>query len=65
MLDQTANPERELLDSSIYRVGEDEANPLASLIDTSVTLVEHYDDEHVPMPRYDCAPASTGTTHSA
>lgn len=36
------------LDELIDQVGEDEANPLASLMDVVGTLVEKYEDEHVP-----------------
>ena len=37
-----------LLDSLIDQVGEDEAHPLASLMEVVGTLVEKYEDEHVP-----------------
>lgn len=39
-----------LLDSLIDRVGEVETNPLASLLEVIGTLIEHYEDEHVPEP---------------
>lgn len=38
----------ELLDSLIDRVGEDETHPLASLMEVVGTLIERYEDEHVP-----------------
>lgn len=38
----------ELLDSLIDRVGEDETPPLASLMEVVGTLIERYEDEHVP-----------------
>ncbi|WIG59531.1 MAG: hypothetical protein OJF49_002278 [Ktedonobacterales bacterium] len=37
-----------LLDSLIDRVGEDETNPLASLMEVLGALIERYEDEHVP-----------------
>ena len=37
-----------LLDSLIDRVGEDEAHPLASLMEVVGVLIERYEDEHVP-----------------
>lgn len=37
-----------LLDVLIDEVGEDETHPLASLMDIPGTLIEHYEDEHVP-----------------
>ncbi len=37
-----------LLDALIDEVGEDETNPLASLMDLLGTLIENYEDEHVP-----------------
>lgn len=40
-----------LLDSLIDRVGEDEANPLASLMEIIGTLIERYEDENVPVLR--------------
>lgn len=36
------------LDALIDEVGEDENHPLASLMDVIGTLVEKYEDEHVP-----------------
>ena len=36
-----------LLDRFIYKVGEDEANPLASMMEVLGVLIEKYDDEHV------------------
>jgi HTH-type transcriptional regulator/antitoxin HigA len=36
-----------LLDSLIDRVGEDEAHPLASLMDVVGVLIERYEDQHV------------------
>jgi HTH-type transcriptional regulator/antitoxin HigA len=36
------------LDELIDEVGEDEEHPLASLMDVVGTLVEKYEDEHVP-----------------
>ena len=37
-----------LLDGLIDEVGEDESHPLASLMDIPGTLIERYEDEHVP-----------------
>jgi HTH-type transcriptional regulator/antitoxin HigA len=37
-----------MLDSLIDRVGEDETNPLASLMEIIGMLLERYEDEHVP-----------------
>jgi HTH-type transcriptional regulator / antitoxin HigA len=37
-----------MLDSLIDRVGEDETNPLASLMEIIGMLIERYEDEHVP-----------------
>ena len=37
-----------LLDSLVDEVGEDEAHPLASLLEIVGVLVERYEDEHVP-----------------
>jgi HTH-type transcriptional regulator/antitoxin HigA len=37
-----------LLDNLIDEVGEDEAHPLASLMETVGVLVEAYESEHVP-----------------
>jgi HTH-type transcriptional regulator / antitoxin HigA len=37
-----------LLDSLVDRVGEDETNPLASLMEVVGALIERYEDEHVP-----------------
>ena len=37
-----------LLDALIDRVGEDETHPLASLMELVGTLIERYEDEHVP-----------------
>lgn len=39
-----------LLDELIDEVGEDEKNPLASLMDTLGTLIEAYEDRHFPEP---------------
>jgi HTH-type transcriptional regulator/antitoxin HigA len=36
-----------LLDALIDEVGEDEANPLASLMELVGVLVEKYEDEHI------------------
>lgn len=36
------------LDELIDQVGQDENHPLASLMDVIGTLVEKYEDEHVP-----------------
>jgi len=38
----------ELLDSFIDEIGEDEAHPLASLMEIVGVLIEKYEDEHVP-----------------
>ena len=37
-----------LLDNLIDEVGQDEAHPLASLMETVGVLVEAYESEHVP-----------------
>lgn len=37
-----------LLDSLIDLVGEDETHPLASLMEVVGTLIERYEEEHVP-----------------
>lgn len=37
-----------LLENLIDEVGEDETHPLASLMDIPGTLIEKYEDEHVP-----------------
>lgn len=37
-----------VLDQLIDRVGEDEAHPLASLMEVIGVLIEQYEDEHVP-----------------
>lgn len=39
-----------LLDELIDEVGEDESHPLASLMDTLGTLIEAYEDKHIPEP---------------
>jgi HTH-type transcriptional regulator / antitoxin HigA len=38
----------EVLDVLIDTVGEDEQHPLASMMDVIGTLIERYEDEHVP-----------------
>ena len=40
----------ELLNALIDRVGEDEAHPLASLMDIVGELIAHYEDQRVPEP---------------
>ena len=37
-----------LLDRLIDEVGEDDAHPLASLMEVLAVLIEGYEDEHVP-----------------
>jgi HTH-type transcriptional regulator/antitoxin HigA len=37
-----------LLDSLIDEIGEDESNPLASLMEIVGVLIEKYEDENVP-----------------
>jgi HTH-type transcriptional regulator/antitoxin HigA len=37
-----------LLDGLIDEVGEDESNPLASLMEVISIIIEKYEDEHVP-----------------
>ena len=37
-----------LLDGLVDEVGEDEAHPLASLMEIVGVLIEKYEDEHVP-----------------
>ena len=39
-----------LLDELIDEVGEDEGHPLASLMETLGTLIETYEDSHLPDP---------------
>jgi HTH-type transcriptional regulator/antitoxin HigA len=39
-----------LLDELIDEVGEDEGHPLASLMETLGTLIETYEDSHLPEP---------------
>jgi len=38
----------QMLDALIDVVGEDEMNPLASLIEVIGVLVEKYEEEHIP-----------------
>jgi HTH-type transcriptional regulator/antitoxin HigA len=38
----------QVLDQLIDQVGEDETHPLASLMEVIGTLIEKYEDEHVP-----------------
>jgi HTH-type transcriptional regulator / antitoxin HigA len=38
----------ELLDTLIDQVGEDEAHPLASMMEVIGALIEQYEAEHVP-----------------
>ena len=38
----------DVLDQLIDLVGEDEAHPLASLMEVIGVLIERYEDEHVP-----------------
>lgn len=40
----------EVLDALIDTVGEEEDHPLASLMEVIGTLIEKYEDEHVPEP---------------
>jgi HTH-type transcriptional regulator / antitoxin HigA len=40
----------QVLDALIDTVGEDEEHPLASLMEVIGTLIESYEDEHVPEP---------------
>jgi len=37
-----------VLDQLIDQVGEDETHPLASLMEVIGTLIEKYEDDHVP-----------------
>jgi HTH-type transcriptional regulator/antitoxin HigA len=37
-----------VLDALIDTVGEDQAHPLASLMEVIGTLIEQYEDDHVP-----------------
>ncbi len=37
-----------LLDNLLDEVGSDESHPLASLMDVIGTLIERYEDEHLP-----------------
>ena len=43
----------ERLNILIDEVGEDESNPLYSLLDTLGIIIEAYDDKHYPLP--DCS----------
>ena len=38
----------DVLDQLIDQIGEDENHPLASLMEVIGTLIEKYEDEHVP-----------------
>jgi HTH-type transcriptional regulator/antitoxin HigA len=38
----------QLLDSLIDHVGEDQSDPLASLMETISVLIEKYEDDHIP-----------------
>jgi HTH-type transcriptional regulator/antitoxin HigA len=38
----------ELLDGLIDQVGENEAHPLASMMDVIGVLIENYEDKHIP-----------------
>ncbi|MBA3945784.1 MAG: hypothetical protein H0X37_14595 [Herpetosiphonaceae bacterium] len=38
----------QVLDGLVDEVGEDETHPLASLMEVIGTLIERYEDEHVP-----------------
>lgn len=38
----------DVLDQLIDQIGEDETHPLASLMEVIGTLIEKYEDEHVP-----------------
>lgn len=42
-----------MLDKLIDQVGQDENHPLASLMEVLGTLIEKYEDTHVPEPEYD------------
>jgi len=42
-----------LLDELIDEIGEDENHPLASLMETLGTLIEGYEDSHLPEPTGD------------
>lgn len=48
MLDAEYERLVEVLDQLIDQVGEDETHPLASLMEVIGTLIEKYEDEHVP-----------------
>lgn len=39
-----------LLDELVDEVGNDEAHPLASLMEIVGSLIERYEDDHVPSP---------------
>jgi HTH-type transcriptional regulator/antitoxin HigA len=39
-----------LLDTLIDEVGEDETHPLSTLMDLVGTLIEHYENKHIPEP---------------
>ncbi len=38
-----------VLDNLVDEVGEDESHPLASLMEVVGSLIEKYEDEHVPL----------------
>jgi HTH-type transcriptional regulator / antitoxin HigA len=38
----------DILDQLIDQIGEDETHPLTSLMEVIGTLIEKYEDEHVP-----------------
>lgn len=42
-----------MLDNLIDQVGQNEDHPLASLMEVIGTLIEKYEDEHVPEPTFD------------
>lgn len=41
------------LDTLIDRIGNDQNHPLASLMETLATLIEAYEDRHLPEPQSD------------
>lgn len=41
----------QVLDLLIDRIGDDQEHPLASLMETLATLIEAYEDRHLPEPQ--------------
>lgn len=43
----------DLLNRLLDEIGDDESHPMYAFMDTLGLLVEHYEDEHYPMPEAD------------